>query len=56
MNINQPALRGHHTGVYTMKTRFFAVLAVLSLLVGTVAFASPSYAQFAHSDNNGENQ
>ena len=56
MNINRPALCGNHTGVYTMKTRFFAVLAVLSLLVGTVGFVSPSHAQFVHSDNNGDNQ
>jgi hypothetical protein len=56
MNINQPVPCGNHTGVYTMKTRFFAVLALLSLLVGSVGFVSPSYAQFVHSDNNGDNQ
>jgi hypothetical protein len=40
-----------------MKYRFFAVLALLSLLVGSVGFVSPSYAQqFVHSDNNGDNQ
>jgi hypothetical protein len=40
-----------------MKTRFFAVLALLGLLVGSVGFASPSHAQqFVHSDNNGDNQ
>ncbi len=39
-----------------MNTRFFAVLALLSLLVGSVGFVSPSHAQFVHSDNNGENQ
>ena len=57
MNINQPAPCGSHTGVYTMKTCFFAVLALLGLLVGSVGFASPSHAQlFVHSDNNGDNQ
>ena len=57
MNINQPALCGSHTGVYTMKTRFFAVLALLSLLVGSVGFVAPSHAQhFVPSDNNGDNQ
>ena len=57
MNINQPALCGSHTGVDTMKTRFFAVLALLSLLVGSVGFVAPSHAQhFVPSDNNGDNQ
>jgi len=40
-----------------MKTRFFAVLALLSLLVGSVGFVAPIHAQhFVPSDNNGDNQ
>ena len=39
-----------------MKTRLFAALALLSLLVGSVGFTSPVNAHtFAISDSNGEN-
>lgn len=39
------------------KTRFWAALALLSLLVGSVGFTAPTNAQtFVHADNNGDNQ